>query len=103
MVTIDEICESVLKRNPTAHIDIIRRSHAFAAAGHAGQFRRSGDPYLVHPMGVAKITGMAGSTERREPVSWRENPVRMSMGPTGVAMVMRWPGQRVKDFKAPLG
>jgi GTP pyrophosphokinase len=55
MVTIDEICESVLKRNPTAHIDIIRRSHAFAAAGHAGQFRRSGDPYLVHPMGVAKI------------------------------------------------
>ena len=55
MVSVEEICESVLQRHPSADIDLIRQSHAFAAAGHAGQFRRSGDPYLVHPMGVAKI------------------------------------------------
>jgi guanosine-3',5'-bis(diphosphate) 3'-pyrophosphohydrolase len=55
MVTIDAICESVLERNPNADLDLIRRSYAYAAEGHAGQFRKSGDPYLVHPMSVAKI------------------------------------------------
>jgi GTP pyrophosphokinase len=55
MVTIDEICEAVLRRHPTADVDMIRRCHAYAAESHKGQFRRSGDPYLVHPMGVAKI------------------------------------------------
>jgi GTP pyrophosphokinase len=55
MVTIDAICDSVKARNPNADLDLIRRSYAYAAESHAGQFRRSGDPYLVHPMGVAKI------------------------------------------------
>jgi GTP pyrophosphokinase len=55
MVTIDEICESVLKRNPNADLDLIRRSYNYSAERHAGQFRKSGDPYLVHPMSVAKI------------------------------------------------
>ena len=55
MVTIDAICKSVLERSPNADLDLLRRSHAFAAESHAGQFRKSGDPYLVHPMGVAKI------------------------------------------------
>ena len=55
MVTIDAICESVQKRNPNADLDLLRRSYAYAAESHAGQFRKSGDPYLVHLMGVAKI------------------------------------------------
>jgi GTP pyrophosphokinase len=55
MVTIDAICESVLQRNPNADIGLLRRSYAYAAESHAGQFRKSGDPYLVHPMSVAKI------------------------------------------------
>jgi GTP pyrophosphokinase len=55
MVTIEAICESVHQRNPNADLDLLRRSYAYAAEGHAGQFRKSGDPYLVHPMSVAKI------------------------------------------------
>ena len=55
MVTIDALCESVLERNPNADLDLLRRSYAYAAESHAGQFRKSGDPYLVHPMSVAKI------------------------------------------------
>ena len=27
----------------------------FAAAAHEGQFRRSGDPYIVHPCATARI------------------------------------------------
>ena len=54
-VTIDDICASVLRHQPNANLDMIRRCHAYAAESHQGQLRRSGDPYLVHPMGVAKI------------------------------------------------
>ena len=55
MVTIDAICESVSQRNPAADLDLIRRCYAYAEQSHSGQFRRSGEPYLVHPMGVSKI------------------------------------------------
>ncbi len=55
METIDAICASVASRNPSADVDLIRRCYAYAEDRHKGQFRRSGDPYLVHPMGVAKI------------------------------------------------
>ncbi|MGD0837318.1 MAG: bifunctional (p)ppGpp synthetase/guanosine-3',5'-bis(diphosphate) 3'-pyrophosphohydrolase, partial [Polyangia bacterium] len=41
--------------NSAADVDLIRRCHAYAEERHKGQFRRSGDPYLVHPMGVARI------------------------------------------------
>ena len=54
-VTIDEICATVLRHTPNADVDLLRRCHAYAAESHQGQFRRSGDPYLVHPVGVAKI------------------------------------------------
>jgi GTP pyrophosphokinase len=55
MVTLDAICESVAKRYPTADLDLLRRCFAYAEQSHKGQFRRSGEPYLVHPLGVAKI------------------------------------------------
>jgi GTP diphosphokinase / guanosine-3',5'-bis(diphosphate) 3'-diphosphatase len=53
--TIDSICASVLSRNPNADLNLIRRAYAYAEESHRGQLRRSGDPYLVHPVGVAKI------------------------------------------------
>jgi len=55
MEIIDAICASVSSRKPNADVDLIRRCHAYAEERHKGQFRRSGDPYLVHPVGVAKI------------------------------------------------
>ena len=55
METLEAICESVEKRSPHADLDLLRRCYAYAEESHRGQFRRSGDPYLVHPMGVAKI------------------------------------------------
>jgi GTP pyrophosphokinase len=51
----DELCEVILKQNPKADLALIRKSYEFAAERHTGQFRRSGDPFLVHPVGVARI------------------------------------------------
>ena len=38
-----------------ARIDDIVRAYEFAAHAHEGQLRRSGEPYISHPLSVAKI------------------------------------------------
>jgi GTP diphosphokinase / guanosine-3',5'-bis(diphosphate) 3'-diphosphatase len=56
MVTrIDEVLGKVQTYHPTADYELIKRCHAFAAKAHDGQLRRSGAPYVIHPLGVAAI------------------------------------------------
>jgi len=45
MEIIDVICEAAQKSAPNADIGLIRRSYDFAKERHAGQMRRSGEPY----------------------------------------------------------
>lgn len=42
-------------QEPTADLDMVRRCYSFAAERHRGQKRRSGLPYVVHPIRVARI------------------------------------------------
>ena len=39
--------------HPAADLELIKKTYDFAAKAHDGQLRRSGDPYVVHPLGVA--------------------------------------------------
>jgi len=55
MSDVQEIVASVQAYDGAADTALIERSFAFAAERHAGQRRRSGDPYVVHPVGVARI------------------------------------------------
>ncbi|HVT06596.1 MAG TPA: bifunctional (p)ppGpp synthetase/guanosine-3',5'-bis(diphosphate) 3'-pyrophosphohydrolase [Polyangia bacterium] len=55
MTEVQEICTQVRGYDPAADVGLIERSFAFAAERHAGQKRRSGEPYVVHPVGVARI------------------------------------------------
>lgn len=55
MITIDDILKSVRTYNPNASEAILRKAHDFSAKAHEGQMRKSGDPYLIHPLEVAKI------------------------------------------------
>ncbi len=38
-----------------ADLDIVRLAYDFAAKAHEGQFRKSGEPYIVHPLSAAFI------------------------------------------------
>ena len=55
MTEVQQILDQVRTYDPSADTSLIERSFAFAAERHAGQKRRSGDPYVVHPVGVARI------------------------------------------------
>ncbi|MCP5464392.1 MAG: bifunctional (p)ppGpp synthetase/guanosine-3',5'-bis(diphosphate) 3'-pyrophosphohydrolase [Deltaproteobacteria bacterium] len=55
MISIEDIIKDVQSYNPHSHLDQIRKACAFSADAHEGQKRRSGEPYLVHPLEVSKI------------------------------------------------
>src|SRR5258708_2561718 len=50
-----ELIEKVRQTRPASDIELLRRSYEFAAEQHRTQFRKSGDPYLSHPLDVAHI------------------------------------------------
>ncbi|MEP6655356.1 MAG: bifunctional (p)ppGpp synthetase/guanosine-3',5'-bis(diphosphate) 3'-pyrophosphohydrolase [Myxococcales bacterium] len=50
-----QIVSTVSKYDPGADVGLIERCFDFAAERHSGQRRRSGEPYVVHPVGVARI------------------------------------------------
>jgi (p)ppGpp synthase/HD superfamily hydrolase len=43
------------KRSNTVDIDYIKKGLAFAKHYHEGQFRKSGEPYVSHPIAVASM------------------------------------------------
>ena len=49
------LCEKVLGYFPTADIGLLQRAYLFSKRAHEGQFRRSGEPYISHPVGVSEI------------------------------------------------
>jgi GTP diphosphokinase / guanosine-3',5'-bis(diphosphate) 3'-diphosphatase len=52
---IDELIETVATYNKDVDRDLLTRAFRFAAAAHAGQQRRSGEEFIKHPWGAAKI------------------------------------------------
>jgi len=54
-VTIDALLERAGKYLPAERLDIIRDAFEFAARHHEGQFRKTGDPYITHPVAVAEL------------------------------------------------
>jgi GTP pyrophosphokinase len=54
-VSIDEIIEKVTAYNPQAPVDVLRRAYDVSAKAHDGQMRKSGEPYVMHPLAVAEI------------------------------------------------
>ncbi|HEX4438614.1 MAG TPA: bifunctional (p)ppGpp synthetase/guanosine-3',5'-bis(diphosphate) 3'-pyrophosphohydrolase [Thermoanaerobaculia bacterium] len=55
MIHFEDILEKVEAYNPNSDQDLLRRAYVFSAREHRGQVRRSGEPYLVHPLNVASI------------------------------------------------
>ena len=55
VIEIDELIRQVHGFYPEADEALLRRAYDFSAKAHQGQTRRSGEPYLQHPLAVAGI------------------------------------------------
>jgi len=47
--------EDILEALPEADVPLVQRAYIYAASAHQGMIRRSGEPYLNHPLAVAGI------------------------------------------------
>jgi GTP diphosphokinase / guanosine-3',5'-bis(diphosphate) 3'-diphosphatase len=52
---LEQLLSEVAGYHPAADLTLVRRAYQFAAAAHDGQTRKSGDPYVTHPLAVAQI------------------------------------------------
>jgi len=55
MHQLDQIVSELAGYFPNADLPLVRRAYQFAAQAHDGQTRKSGDPYVTHPLAVAQI------------------------------------------------
>jgi len=54
-MTLDALIQKTLENFPQADPDLIRRAYALAEEAHAGQYRASGELYVMHPLATALI------------------------------------------------
>ena len=50
-----EVLQAYLQSNHRKKVEIIEKAYRFAKEAHKGVRRRSGEPYILHPIAVAKI------------------------------------------------
>jgi GTP diphosphokinase / guanosine-3',5'-bis(diphosphate) 3'-diphosphatase len=50
-----ELLRTVRVNRPADDLELIRKAYEYSQKHHAGQSRASGEPYLVHPLGVAQV------------------------------------------------
>ncbi|MDO4281271.1 MAG: bifunctional (p)ppGpp synthetase/guanosine-3',5'-bis(diphosphate) 3'-pyrophosphohydrolase [Peptococcaceae bacterium] len=56
----DDLIKVVLENNPQSNTVMIEEAYEFAREMHEGQYRKSGEPYIIHPVHVAIILADLG-------------------------------------------
>ena len=59
---LEPLLAAVRANQPKADVGLLERAYATAEEAHLGQTRRSGDPYITHPVAVATILADLGMT-----------------------------------------
>jgi GTP pyrophosphokinase len=62
-VGIEDIIAKVKQKNRHANIKLINKAYEFAKLHHGDQLRKSGEPYIIHPIQVAYILADIGLDE----------------------------------------
>ena len=64
MIRFDDILEKVQDRFDEKDLAVLRKAYVFSAKAHKGQVRRSGEPYLSHPLEVTALLADMGLDRR---------------------------------------
>ncbi|WP_442358342.1 RelA/SpoT family protein [Kineosporia succinea] len=59
---LEPLLRSVRNAHPKADVSVIEKAFQVAEKAHSGQKRKSGDPYITHPVAVAQILAELGMT-----------------------------------------
>ncbi len=89
---VEKIIENVKSYSPNANTDTVLTAYFVAKDAHKGQFRKSGAPYIEHPVQVAYIASELGLDTSAlaaallhdvvEDTPWTREDVRTIFGPT---------------------
>ncbi len=60
---LEPLFRAVRANHPKADLELIERAYLVAERHHASQMRKSGDPYITHPLAVTTILADIGMTE----------------------------------------
>src|SRR4051812_12747988 len=60
---LEPLLRAVRSTHPKADVSLLERAYEVADRHHQGQLRKSGDPYITHPLAVATILAELGMTE----------------------------------------
>ena len=55
VTSIDQLLDRLQDYQPDADLGMVRKAYEFSARAHEGQVRRSGEPYVKHPVAVAGV------------------------------------------------
>ncbi|MFJ4807058.1 RelA/SpoT family protein [Streptomyces longwoodensis] len=58
---IGHVVEAHRAHHPDADLEILRRAYVLAESSHRGQMRKSGEPYITHPLAVTLILAELGA------------------------------------------
>ena len=59
-ILISDICKKLERYMSTEDISMVYKAYIVAASAHDGQYRRSGEAYVFHPINVAMILAELG-------------------------------------------
>src|SRR5919106_4998141 len=58
--TLADVLDAFRAHYPDGDVELLRRAHETAAQAHEGQVRKTGDPYITHPVAVAHMLAQYG-------------------------------------------
>ncbi|WP_240137897.1 RelA/SpoT family protein [Streptomyces sp. MUM 178J] len=58
---IGHVAEAHRAHHPDADLSVLRKAYVLAESSHRGQFRKSGEPYITHPLAVTLILAELGA------------------------------------------
>lgn len=63
LVGLNDVLDSFRAHHPEGNIELLRRAYDLAASAHEGQVRKTGVPYITHPLAVAQMLAEYGLDE----------------------------------------